>query len=319
MTASGAADGRLRPIPRARRRAREALVARARAHQLECPDDPRRRGDAVAIGFRELRAHSRHRRRRRRQQRRQPDDPGRDDGRRVHRLQHGRAGPPPVGRPAQDPDRRQDHPRPRAPAATARSASAPPRRTRRRSPRRSPTRTWSSSPPGSAAGPAPGAAPIVAELAKEAGALTIGVVTKPFAFEGTKPQARRREGGRGAQGEGRHADHDPERPAQGRRPEEHLDPRRLPGRRRRPPPGRPGDQRHHHDAGAHQPRLRRRPGDHARRRLGAHGHRPGERREPGRRGRPPGDREPAPRGQHPGRPGHPVQHHRLARTSACSR
>ena len=31
-----------------------------------------------------------------------------------------------------------------------------------------------------------GAAPIVAELAKEAGALTIGVVTKPFTFEGAK-------------------------------------------------------------------------------------------------------------------------------------
>jgi len=31
-----------------------------------------------------------------------------------------------------------------------------------------------------------GAAPVVAECAKEAGALTIGVVTKPFAFEGRK-------------------------------------------------------------------------------------------------------------------------------------
>jgi cell division protein FtsZ len=31
-----------------------------------------------------------------------------------------------------------------------------------------------------------GAAPVVAELAKEAGALTIGVVTKPFSFEGNK-------------------------------------------------------------------------------------------------------------------------------------
>jgi len=29
-----------------------------------------------------------------------------------------------------------------------------------------------------------GAAPVVAEVAKELGALTIGVVTKPFAFEG---------------------------------------------------------------------------------------------------------------------------------------
>ena len=31
-----------------------------------------------------------------------------------------------------------------------------------------------------------GAAPIVAQMAKEAGALTIGVVTKPFSFEGAK-------------------------------------------------------------------------------------------------------------------------------------
>ena len=31
-----------------------------------------------------------------------------------------------------------------------------------------------------------GAAPVVAQIAKEAGALTIGVVTKPFAFEGTR-------------------------------------------------------------------------------------------------------------------------------------
>ena len=31
-----------------------------------------------------------------------------------------------------------------------------------------------------------GAAPIIAELAKEAGALTVGVVTKPFSFEGRR-------------------------------------------------------------------------------------------------------------------------------------
>ena len=31
-----------------------------------------------------------------------------------------------------------------------------------------------------------GAAPVVAQIAKESGALTIGVVTKPFAFEGNK-------------------------------------------------------------------------------------------------------------------------------------
>ena len=34
-------------------------------------------------------------------------------------------------------------------------------------------------------------------------------------------------------------------------------------------------------------------------------------REPRRRGRPDGDRQPAPRGRHRRRPGHPVQHHRL--------
>ncbi len=31
-----------------------------------------------------------------------------------------------------------------------------------------------------------GAAPIVAKLAKEQGALTVGVVTRPFTFEGPK-------------------------------------------------------------------------------------------------------------------------------------
>ena len=31
-----------------------------------------------------------------------------------------------------------------------------------------------------------GASPVIAEIAKESGALTIAVVTKPFEFEGTK-------------------------------------------------------------------------------------------------------------------------------------
>ena len=52
--------------------------------------------------------------------------------------------------------------------------------------RRSSTRTWSSSPPGSAAGPARARRPVVAQIAKESGALTIGVVTKPFSFEGAR-------------------------------------------------------------------------------------------------------------------------------------
>ena len=68
---------------------------------------------AVAFRLRELRPHPRHRRRRRRQQRRQPHDPRRADGRRVHRRQHRCPGAPAVGRPQQDPHRRQDHARPR--------------------------------------------------------------------------------------------------------------------------------------------------------------------------------------------------------------
>ncbi len=155
-----------------------------------------------------------------------------------------------------------------------------------------------------------GAAPIVAEIAKELGALTIAVVTKPFTFEGAKRKLSAEKAAETAQGEGRHAHHDPERPAARRRPEEHVDPRRVPGRRRRPAPGRAGHQRHHHGAGAHQPRLRRRARDHEGRRLGAHGHRPGIGREPRRRGGPPGHRQPAPRGRHRRRAGHPVQRQR---------
>ncbi|MBM4416069.1 MAG: cell division protein FtsZ [Chloroflexi bacterium] len=44
-----------------------------------------------------------------------------------------------------------------------------------------------------------GAAPIVAEVARELGALTIGVVTKPFAFEGAKRRQQAEEGVRDLQ------------------------------------------------------------------------------------------------------------------------
>ena len=39
---------------------------------------------------------------------------------------------------------------------------------------------------GMGGGTGTGAAPVVAELARESGALTVAVVTKPFAFEGRK-------------------------------------------------------------------------------------------------------------------------------------
>jgi cell division protein FtsZ len=44
------------------------------------------------------------------------------------------------------------------------------------------TPIWCSSPAGWAAAPAPGASPIIAEIARETGILTDGVVTKPFSF-----------------------------------------------------------------------------------------------------------------------------------------
>jgi cell division protein FtsZ len=47
---------------------------------------------------------------------------------------------------------------------------------------------------GMGGGTGTGAAPMVAEVAKEAGALTIGVVTKPFGFEGAKRRAQAEEG-----------------------------------------------------------------------------------------------------------------------------
>ena len=35
-----------------------------------------------------------------------------------------------------------------------------------------------------------GAAPVIAEIAQEKGILTVGVVTRPFAFEGPKRKVR---------------------------------------------------------------------------------------------------------------------------------
>src|SRR6185295_14989973 len=47
---------------------------------------------------------------------------------------------------------------------------------------------------GMGGGTGTGASPIVAEVARETGALTIGVVTRPFSFEGNKRAQRAEEG-----------------------------------------------------------------------------------------------------------------------------
>ena len=47
---------------------------------------------------------------------------------------------------------------------------------------------------GAGGGTGTGAAPVVARLAREVGALTVGIVTKPFSFEGTKRQSQADQG-----------------------------------------------------------------------------------------------------------------------------
>ena len=66
---------------------------------------------------------------------------------------------------------------------------------------------------GEGGGTGTGAAPIVAELGQELGALTVGVVTKPFAFEGRVALEQAEVGIQRAARPGRHADRDRERPA----------------------------------------------------------------------------------------------------------
>ena len=47
---------------------------------------------------------------------------------------------------------------------------------------------------GEGGGTGSGAAPVVARIARELGALTVGIVTTPFKFEGTKRQAQAADG-----------------------------------------------------------------------------------------------------------------------------
>ena len=103
---------------------------------------------------------------------------------------------------------------------------------------------------GEGGGTGSGAAPVVARIAKELGALTVGIVTTPFKFEGTSappPGERRR---RHAARQLRHGDRRPERAAaRGARPRD-VDAGRVPDRRRRAAPGRPGHLRPDHAARA---------------------------------------------------------------------
>ena len=128
---------------------------------------------------------------------------------------------------------------------------------------------------GEGGGTGTGAAPVVARIARELGALTVGVVTKPFGFEGSRRLAAAEKGIEALAAEVDTLIVVPEQPAAVGAREEHLDGRGLPGRRRRAAPGRPGHLGPDHAPGPDQPRLRRRADDHVRGRQRAARHRHG--------------------------------------------
>ena len=66
---------------------------------------------------------------------------------------------------------------------------------------------------GEGGGTGTGGAPVVARIARSLGALTIGVVTRPFAFEGRRRADPGRDRHRGAARRGRHPHRHPQRPA----------------------------------------------------------------------------------------------------------
>ena len=85
---------------------------------------------------------------------------------------------------------------------------------------------------GMGGGTGTGAAPIIAQVARDLGALTVGVVTKPFGFEGRSARSRPTTASRAGQG-GRHADRHPQRSAAlARRAEDDDEGRVREGRRR---------------------------------------------------------------------------------------
>ena len=101
---------------------------------------------------------------------------------------------------------------------------------------------------GKGGGTGTGGAPIVAEVAKSLGALTIGVVTRPFGFEGRRRSVQAETRDPAPQGEGRHPDRHPERPAAHGLQRQDLDGQRLQDGRRGPAAGRAGHHRSDHHA-----------------------------------------------------------------------
>ena len=99
---------------------------------------------------------------------------------------------------------------------------------------------------GMGGGTGTGAAPVIAQIARDQGALTVGVVTKPFLFEGRRRMQAPSEGIEELARAGRHAHHDPEPEAARSRRRRHVDGRGVPQGRRGAAPGGAGHQRPDH-------------------------------------------------------------------------
>jgi len=99
-----------------------------------------------------------------------------------------------------------------------------------------------------------GAAPIVARIARELGALTVGIVTRPFQSRDHAVATRQRVA-RSARGRGRHADRRPQQPAPDRARPQHVDGRAFRVADDVLRPGRPGHLRPRDAARVDQPRT----------------------------------------------------------------
>ena len=142
---------------------------------------------------------------------------------------------------------------------------------------------------GEGGGTGTGGAPVVASIARKLGALTIGVVTRPFTFEGRRRAGQAEDGITVAAQRVRHADRHPQRPAAAAGRRGRLADGRVPLRGRGAALRCPGHHEPDHHARPDQPGLRRRQVGHVRRGQRADGHRLVARRGPGGAGRRQGD------------------------------
>jgi cell division protein FtsZ len=180
---------------------------------------------------------------------------------------------------ASHPARQHASPRALAPAPVPKSAAQRPRKRARDRSSRLEGAHMVFITAGMGGGTGTGAAPVIAKIAREQGILTVGVVTKPFHFEGTR-RMRLAERASGTAEACRYADR-------------HSQPEPVPHRQRKTTFAdaflmadevlHSGRARHHRPdghAGPHQPRLRRRPLRHGRDGQGDDGHRRSDRRKP---------------------------------------